>query len=236
MSQLIRRFITFHTLRRPYITLKWAESSDRYIDYSRTDGKPVILSSPLTSMLVHKKRAEHSAILVGTRTAELDNPGLNVRHWYGRSPVRIVLDRQQKLSPSLHLFDGSVPTSFYRSPARSATECRISASQRLPAEYTPRNHGNAVYTRITIPFGRGWQPNAPNPSLMPDCGTKSLWKKLRTFFIPASKHPKSVTDIHLQQSILLAGVFALYGLKKQSIASFQGFFIEKKGILSINFI
>ena len=105
--QLIRRFITFHTLRRPYITLKWAESSDRYIDYSRTDGKPVILSSPLTSMLVHKKRAEHSAILVGTRTAELDNPGLNVRHWYGRSPVRIVLDRQQKLSPSLHLFDGS---------------------------------------------------------------------------------------------------------------------------------
>ena len=78
--QLIRRFITFHTLRRPYITLKWAESSDRYIDYSRTDGKPVILSSPLTSMLVHKKRAEHSAILVGTRTAELDNPGLNVRH------------------------------------------------------------------------------------------------------------------------------------------------------------
>ena len=88
--QLIRRFITFHTLRRPYITLKWAESSDRYIDYSRTDGKPVILSSPLTSMLVHKKRAEHSAILVGTRTAELD--------------------RQQKLSPNLHLFDGSVPT------------------------------------------------------------------------------------------------------------------------------
>ena len=152
----------FPYFARPYITLKWAESSDRYIDYSRTDGKPVILSSPLTSMLVHKKRAEHSAILVGTRTAELDNPGLNVRHWYGRSPVRIVLDRQQKLSPSLHLFDGSVPTLvFYRSPARSATECRVSASQRLPAECTPRNHGNAVYTRITIPFGRGWQPNSP---------------------------------------------------------------------------
>ena len=35
---------------------KMAESSDRYIDYSRTDGKPVILSSLLTSMLVHKKR------------------------------------------------------------------------------------------------------------------------------------------------------------------------------------
>ena len=109
--QLIRRFITFHTLRRPYITLKWAESSDRFIDISRTDGKPVILSSPLTSMLVHKKRAEHSAILVGTHTAKLDNPSLNVRHWCGRSPVRIVLDRKQTLSPELHLFDGSVVAS-----------------------------------------------------------------------------------------------------------------------------
>ncbi len=57
-KSLIRRFITFHTLHRPYITLKWAESADSYIDYSRTDGKPVILSTPLTSMLVHKKRAE----------------------------------------------------------------------------------------------------------------------------------------------------------------------------------
>ena len=108
--QLIRRFITLHTLRRPYITLKWVASSHRYIAYSRTDGKPVIVSTPLTSMLVHKKRTEHSHILVGTRTAELDNPALNVRHWYGRSLVRIVLDRQQKLSPSLQLLDGTVPT------------------------------------------------------------------------------------------------------------------------------
>lgn len=108
--QLIRRFVTFHTLQRPYITLKWAESADGYIDLVRTDGQPVILSSPWTSMLVHKRRAEHSAILVGTHTARLDNPSLNVRHWYGRPPVRIVLDRKLTLSPDLHLFDGSVPT------------------------------------------------------------------------------------------------------------------------------
>ena len=63
--QLIRRFITFHTLKRPYITLKWAESADGYIDICREAGKPVALSSPLTRMLVHKRRAEHSAIMVG---------------------------------------------------------------------------------------------------------------------------------------------------------------------------
>lgn len=107
---LIRRFITFHTQHRPYITLKWAESADGFIDLNRDGGKPVLLSTAATSMLVHKKRAEHSAILVGTRTAELDNPSLTVRHWHGRSPVRLVLDRSLRLPASLRLFDGEVPT------------------------------------------------------------------------------------------------------------------------------
>lgn len=108
--ELIRRFITFHTCQRPYVTLKWAQSADGFIDRNRTEGHPVILSTPLTSMLVHKRRAESDAILVGTRTALLDNPSLTVRHWYGRPPVRVVLDRRLLLPASLHLFDDSVPT------------------------------------------------------------------------------------------------------------------------------
>ena len=107
---LIRRFITFNTLHRPFITLKWAESADHFIDVERTDGNPVVLSSPLTSMLVHKKRAETDAIMVGRRTSLLDNPSLTVRNWYGRNPVRIVLDRALSLPHSLRLFDGEVPT------------------------------------------------------------------------------------------------------------------------------
>lgn len=110
---LIRRFITFHTRQRPYITLKWAESADGFIDRKRTNGTPAILSNPLTAMLVHKKRAEHAAILVGTDTALLDNPCLNVRHWYGSSPVRVTIDRHHRLPQHLHLFDGSQPTLVY---------------------------------------------------------------------------------------------------------------------------
>ena len=107
---LIRRFITFNTLRRPFITLKWAESADRFIDIERIDGNPVLLSSPLTSMLVHKKRAENTAIMVGRRTALLDNPSLTVRNWYGRNPIRIVLDRNLFLPNDLQIFNGEVPT------------------------------------------------------------------------------------------------------------------------------
>ena len=108
--QLIRRFITFHTEKRPFITLKWAESADGYIDLHRTGGQPYIFSSSLSSMLVHKRRAEHSAILVGRRTALLDNPSLTVRNWYGKSPVRLVIDKNLTLPKHLSLFDGSTRT------------------------------------------------------------------------------------------------------------------------------
>ena len=114
---LIRRFLTFHTCQRPYVTLKWAQSADGYIDRCRTEGSPVVLSTPETAMLVHKMRAEHSAIMVGRRTALLDNPSLTVRSWYGKSPVRVVLDRRLALPETLRLFDGTVPTLVF-------TECR----------------------------------------------------------------------------------------------------------------
>ncbi len=131
-KQLIQRFVTFHTLHRPYITLKWAESTDGYLDIHREGGCPVVLSSPLTSMLVHKKRAEHSAIMVGTRTALLDNPGLTVRHWYGRSPARVVIDRYSALPPGLQLFDGSVPTLVFTEKPHEA----VHNVEYIPIDYS----------------------------------------------------------------------------------------------------
>lgn len=107
---LIRKFITFQTCQRPYITLKWAESADGFIDIQRKDGNPVVLSSDWSTMLVHKKRCEHTAIMVGRRTAQLDNPSLNVRNWYGPAPVRIVTDKDLVLPSDLKLFDQQIPT------------------------------------------------------------------------------------------------------------------------------
>ena len=109
-QQLIRRFVTFNLKERPYITLKWAQSADGYIDVNRTEGRPVVLSTPITSAYVHKQRAEHKAILVGRRTALLDNPSLTTRHWYGKNPLRLVIDRQLSLPTHLRLFDGQVET------------------------------------------------------------------------------------------------------------------------------
>ena len=110
-------FMLFQTEKRPFVTLKWAESADGFIDAFRTspDISPVRFSTPETQVRVHKLRAESAAILVGTRTALLDNPSLSVRHWSGKSPVRLVIDRELKLPEHYHLFDGTVPTLVYTS-------------------------------------------------------------------------------------------------------------------------
>lgn len=86
--ELNRRFFTFHSLHRPYIILKWAQTADGYID---DNYRPTALSNEFTQMLCHKLRAENDAILVGRVTAERDNPRLDVRHWAGRNPRRICL-------------------------------------------------------------------------------------------------------------------------------------------------
>src|SRR5690606_14906216 len=62
------------------------------------------------SRLVHRWRREEAAILVGTRTALLDDPALTTRLWPGKSPLRLVIDRELKLPASLRLFDDSAPT------------------------------------------------------------------------------------------------------------------------------
>lgn len=87
-KELNRVFFTYHTLHRPFITLKWAQSADGFID---KDFKPIRISNEKTTMLAHKLRAENDAILVGRITLERDNPSLNVREWYGKNPKRFVL-------------------------------------------------------------------------------------------------------------------------------------------------
>lgn len=105
-------FMTFQLQKRSYVYLKWAQSADGFLDRIRKDAteRPVVLSSPETLRRVHKLRSEVAAILVGTRTALLDDPSLTVRHWAGHSPVRIVLDRMLRLPATSHLLDGTVPT------------------------------------------------------------------------------------------------------------------------------
>ncbi|WP_241684882.1 bifunctional diaminohydroxyphosphoribosylaminopyrimidine deaminase/5-amino-6-(5-phosphoribosylamino)uracil reductase RibD [Cyclobacterium xiamenense] len=106
-----RRFFTQMEKKRPFILLKWAQTRDGFIARTNYDSKWI--SNPLSRQLVHRWRAEESAILVGTHTAHYDNPRLNVRDWTGKNPLRLVIDRRLRLSQELHLFDDSQPTLIY---------------------------------------------------------------------------------------------------------------------------
>lgn len=95
-----------HLEQRPFVSLKWAESPDGFMAGIGADGMPraAAISGPYASRWVHWLRHEHQAILVGRRTALLDDPLLDTRKWPGHSPLRIVLDRNLSLPRSLQVF------------------------------------------------------------------------------------------------------------------------------------
>ncbi len=111
--ELNRRFFTFHTHKRPYIHLKWAQTLDGFIDIDRsTDhfGQPTWITNEWARRAVHRQRSTEQAILVGTHTAEKDNPSLTLREWTGAQPLRLLIDRQCRLDKTYHLLDGMTPT------------------------------------------------------------------------------------------------------------------------------
>lgn len=106
--ELNKRFFTAMTLKRPYVILKWAETADGFLGYEA--GYPVQISGALSGVRVHQWRTEEDAIMVGFKTALMDNPRLNVRHWTGINPVRVVTDKRLQLPAHLHLLDNSQST------------------------------------------------------------------------------------------------------------------------------
>lgn len=113
--RLNKRFMCLYENHRPYITLKWAETADGYIDVKRDKGNPIVISTPLTKQLVHQQRAENMAIMIGTRTAILDNPSLRTTRWSGRNPIRIVLDRHHVIPTNSKIFSPDAETIVYDS-------------------------------------------------------------------------------------------------------------------------
>ncbi|MBL3654817.1 bifunctional diaminohydroxyphosphoribosylaminopyrimidine deaminase/5-amino-6-(5-phosphoribosylamino)uracil reductase RibD [Fulvivirga sp. 2943] len=109
--EINKRFFTGLKHKRPYIILKWAQTQDGFVARKNYDSKWI--SNEHSRKLVHKWRSEEDAIMIGTNTAQYDNPKLNVRAWEGRNPVRIVIDKQLRLPETLKLFDHNQYTLCY---------------------------------------------------------------------------------------------------------------------------
>jgi len=111
--EINKRFFCFHEKKRPYVILKWAETADGFVDKHRTiksSSSALKITDNIAGALVHRWRSEEDSILIGSNTAIMDDPSLNVRLIEGRDPVRLVVDKNHKIPGNLKIFDGSIPT------------------------------------------------------------------------------------------------------------------------------
>lgn len=88
-KEVNKRFYIFHQKQRPYIILKWAQTSNGL--FAPLHNEQFWITNTHSKQLVHRWRSQEQAILVGDYTVKIDDPQLNVRLVTGRNPVRVVL-------------------------------------------------------------------------------------------------------------------------------------------------
>jgi diaminohydroxyphosphoribosylaminopyrimidine deaminase / 5-amino-6-(5-phosphoribosylamino)uracil reductase len=123
--ELNKRFFTFHTKKRPYIILKWAQSQDGFVAPAQHTGVHWI-TSPETQVITHQWRTQEMAILVGKNTVISDNPSLDARAYKGPNPIRIVLDSHLQVDENSTLFSDGKKTMLF---AKHSEESQSNASR-----------------------------------------------------------------------------------------------------------
>ncbi len=99
-----RGFLSVCERGRPFVTLKLASSLDGRI--ALADGQSRWITSAASRDFVHRLRARHDAVLVGSETALADDPELFARRG-GRvvqRPIRLLLDGRLRVPPDARLF------------------------------------------------------------------------------------------------------------------------------------
>jgi len=178
---LNKRFFTVQEKKRPFIILKWAQTSDHFISPNQTQEEPAPfwITNVYSRQLVHKWRTEEQAILVGTQTVISDNPKLNARDWKGNHPIRIVLDSKLRTPRQLHLWDDSITTIFITSTNQPLPQEQFTRTSFEPIDY----RSNVAEQIIAILYKHQIQ------SVIIEGGTKTLqsfidsglWDEARVF-------------------------------------------------------
>lgn len=139
--ELNKVFMTAHSLHRPYVLLKWACSSDCYLDCKRSKGEQAPrFSTPLTSVIMHSLRSRADAIMVGSETVLNDDPRLDTRLYPGPSPIKIIADRRGRITPDAGLFSTGetiIITENSAHPASTKAEIILTEKNQPIADILP---------------------------------------------------------------------------------------------------
>jgi diaminohydroxyphosphoribosylaminopyrimidine deaminase / 5-amino-6-(5-phosphoribosylamino)uracil reductase len=179
---LNKRFFCFHQQKRPYIILKWAQTADGFIAPNKKLNKqPFWISNRYAQQWVHKWRSEEQAILVGTNTVLEDNPGLDVRHWTGKNPLRVILDQFGKIEENHQVKNAQSKTIVYTSAENFKNTENILYEncifdEQLPVNIMANLYQNGIQS-IIIEGGR---------QTLESFIKAALWDEARIFTAPVS--------------------------------------------------
>lgn len=109
-SYLNRRFFTRINKQRPFIILKWAQTTNGY--FAPIGNVQQWITGPLAKQLSHQWRGEEDAILIGKNTALIDNPQLTNRNG-GKNPIRIIIDKNLTIPLTHHIYNDDSKTIIF---------------------------------------------------------------------------------------------------------------------------
>ncbi|HNQ12462.1 MAG TPA: bifunctional diaminohydroxyphosphoribosylaminopyrimidine deaminase/5-amino-6-(5-phosphoribosylamino)uracil reductase RibD [Bacteroidia bacterium] len=128
--ELNKHFNKFHEDKRPYITLKWAQSSDGYMGL---ENKNIRISNDESTYLTHSWRAEEQSILIGSKTMNIDNPKLDVRRLKGRNPIPIILSPEGNVISTHYLLqnESTLVLSHHINPNLTAQQIKLDPEKEV---------------------------------------------------------------------------------------------------------
>ncbi|UCD63351.1 MAG: bifunctional diaminohydroxyphosphoribosylaminopyrimidine deaminase/5-amino-6-(5-phosphoribosylamino)uracil reductase RibD [Candidatus Zixiibacteriota bacterium] len=121
-------YMGYHENKRPFVTLKLAQTLDGRI--ATLSGESKYISSAQSLTYTHLLRAEADAVIVGLGTVRADNPTLTVRRVRGNSPYRIVVTASANLPPQAAMLKNNPDQRTIIATTESSAASRIKSRPR----------------------------------------------------------------------------------------------------------
>jgi len=214
-KELNKHFVVFHQLNRPFVTLKWAMTSDGFISRWPVpqNREHNIVTGPSSQQFTHQLRAQHMAIMVGSKTVEADNPSLTVRLVKGKDPLPIIIDRTLRLSEAYRLLGGDRQVLVYNT---------LKSFQRGAVEYVAMANTPAFLKHLLQDLHQ-----RKVHSLLVEGGTQlhqlfiasNLWDEMLVFVNPNLKFKEGLLapEVNLPKDHVLLGSDYLFRIKNNPL-------------------
>ncbi len=145
--ELNEDFFTYITQKRPYITLKLAQSIDGRI--ATKHGESQWITNQESRTFAHRLRAQATAVLVGINTVLRDDPSLTVRHipWESQ-PIRVVLDPNLRIPITSKLVREKTAKTLIITASENREKMKILEDEGIKVLLAPAEEGKLILREV----------------------------------------------------------------------------------------